>query len=178
MNKIWKEIPGYEEYYLISNFGEVYSKISGKILKTFKNNNGYLMLSLKGKKYLVHRLVGITFIFNPNNYSQINHRDGNKENNSADNLEWCSPSYNLKEAYRLGLNYNSEKKRKACSKNGVIASKSCRKEINQFDMQGNFIKRWGSIMEASRKLKIDSSCISKCCRGKRKSIGGYTWRFV
>lgn len=67
----------------------------------------------KYKIMSVHRLVAMNFIPNPNNYPQINHIDGNKENNFYKNLEWCTPSMNVKHAYKNGLNvYTDERRRK------------------------------------------------------------------
>lgn len=104
--EIWKEIPNYEGLYQISNFGNVKSLISNKILKPSKDRFGYVRFNaLKDKKpktLRIHRLV--MEIFNPiNTTMQVNHIDGNKLNNHIDNLEWCSDSDNKKHAYKLGL---------------------------------------------------------------------------
>ena len=98
-NEIWKDIKGYPDYQ-ISNLGRVWSKKSQIYLKTQKNNSGYFQVTLfaingKSKRELVHRLVALTFVDNPNNYPCVNHKDENKENNSASNLEWCDRSYNI-----------------------------------------------------------------------------------
>lgn len=99
----WRDIKGYEGLYQISNLGRVKSlrdnhgNYREKILNP-SNRKGYLIVSLcrKGRKreFKVHRLVALHFIDNPNNYSQVNHKDENKENNRVDNLEWCTPKYN------------------------------------------------------------------------------------
>lgn len=117
-NEIWKPIPGYEGLYEVSNLGRVRSikyfnpannkiYIRTRVLKPSKHENGYLRVGLckncKEKKFRIHRLVGMVFISNPNNYLEINHIDGNKENNCVSNLEWCTREYNIKEACRLGL---------------------------------------------------------------------------
>ena len=107
-NVVWRDVKGYEGIYQISNYGEVIRLMSydsrghlrnSKILKQSKNKYGYLQLGLhkdgKEKKYLVHRLVAENFIDNPNNYPEINHKDENKQNNSASNLEWCDRIYNV-----------------------------------------------------------------------------------
>ena len=76
------------------------------------NLNGYALINYKDKTYYIHRLVAQTFIPNPKNYPCVNHKDGNKLNNNVNNLEWCTYSYNNKEAYRLGLKKPSTKSSK------------------------------------------------------------------
>ena len=95
--------------YLVSNFGNVDSLWFGKIkpIKTFITKQGYLRVSLvingKQKSFLVHRLVAICFIPNPNDYKEVNHIDGNKLNNHVSNLEWCNRQQNIVHAWKLGL---------------------------------------------------------------------------
>ena len=92
----WKDIPGYEGLYQVSNLGEIKSLGNGKtrkekILRLTKDKYGYLYITLsengKLKKFKVHRLVAMAFIPNPNNYTQINHKDENRSNNRVENLE-------------------------------------------------------------------------------------------
>jgi len=117
-NEIWKDIKGYEGFYQVSNFGRVKSlnriiihgnntiNRNGKVLKPYTSNKGYLVVDLyNGKRFAVkvHRLVGLTFIPNPLNLPQINHKDCNNQNNYVDNLEWCDNSQNQLHAYANGL---------------------------------------------------------------------------
>ena len=99
----WKDIPGYEGLYQVSNLGEIKSlnyRNTGKekIIKPRKNKGGYLRVVLckngKQKDFLVHRLVAVAFIPNHNNYNQVNHKDENPSNNNVNNLEWCTSKYN------------------------------------------------------------------------------------
>ena len=115
----FKPIPGFENSYLISKDGDVYSLISNKMLKPSPHiKDGYLQLSLKadnGKNYTyrVHRLVAMTYIENPNNLSDVNHIDFNRINNYVENLEWISHSNNIKhtrDAGRYDCIYNQTKK--------------------------------------------------------------------
>ena len=176
MREIWKDISGYEGLYKISNFGRVKRLVfknrqteikREKILKNIKNNHNYSVVRLsknnKCKIYQVHRLVAITFIPNPKELPQVNHKDENKQNNRIDNLEWCNAKYNC--------NYgNRNKKIKKISKNKG-------KSINQIK-SNIIIKKWKNIKEASVYLKINKSNICECCKGKRKTAGGYNWEYA
>ncbi len=116
----WKPIKGYEGLYEVSNIGEIkalerlkncnkgYGKIKEHIMKPNHCKCEYYRVPLtdynhKRKYYLIHRLVAQAFIPNPNNYGDVNHKDGNKLNNNVDNLEWCTRSDNLIHAYNNGL---------------------------------------------------------------------------
>jgi len=110
--EIWKPVNGYEKYYQVSSLGRVRSldrirncpnyissHIKGKILKPVITPAGYDRVTLsvnnnKKQKY-IHRLMAIEFIPNPDNYPQINHKDGNPRNNALDNLEWCTAQQNV-----------------------------------------------------------------------------------
>ena len=109
MNEIWKPIEGTDGHYEVSNLGRVMSKaqLSPRIMPQTIQKSGYhyVMLHVNNKPTCrrVHKLVALHFIPNPNNYDQINHKDGNKDNNRADNLEWCNGSQNMQHAWRNGL---------------------------------------------------------------------------
>lgn len=99
MKEVWKDIPIYAGIYEISTFGRVRSKVTNRIATPFKNERGYTIVKiyLNGmvKNERVHRLVAMTFIPNPNNYPQVNHKDYNRTNNRVDNLEWCTGEQNI-----------------------------------------------------------------------------------
>ena len=110
MEEFWKDVIGYEGLYQISNLGRAkrfYKNKSEKILKPIKGHLGYMFYSFcketKNKTYRIHRLVALHFIPNPNNYPEVNHIDGDKENYSIENLEWCTRSQNMKHGHTLGL---------------------------------------------------------------------------
>lgn len=121
MNIEWKPIKDYEDLYLVSNTGLVKSLHWGKekLLKQVirsKNYQYYFVGLLKNKKrkyHAVHRLVAQAFIENTNNYTQVDHLDGNKLNNNVSNLEWVTPKENTNRAWKLGLaKYTNERKEK------------------------------------------------------------------
>lgn len=166
MNKeIWKDIKGYENLYRISNLGNVYSIRNNKILKPRLTCANYYQVDLckKGdiKKQYVHRLVAKAFIPNPNDYLIINHKDENPKNNVVDNLEWCDSKYNN--------NYGS------CKKKISIANSI---KINQYDLDGKFIKQWVGIRNISKEININKGNICSCCKGKRNNAGGFIWRYA
>jgi hypothetical protein len=175
-SEIWKPIKDYEGLYEISSLGRVKSLPKDKKSKhgsiahlqerllTPSNNHGYrsIVLTNNGvhKTNNVHRLVAEAFIPNPNNYSDINHKDENKANNSVSNLEWCTRVYNM--------NYGTCQNRKAIS-NG--------KPINQYSIDGVYIRSYLSIKDAATKNNYQSSPILNCCVGRSKSSYGYKWEY-
>ena len=177
--EIWKDIKGYENLYKVSNFGRVKNVKTQTIKVATKCKNGYLYIDLyknnERVKRTVHRIVAETFLDNKNGFTDINHIDGNKLNNNVDNLEFCDRSHNLKEAYRLKLR---KKVKSMLNKKDYLCPNS--KKVNQYDINGNFIREWGSTMQIERELKIKHSNISACCLKNRKykTAGGYRWEYV
>lgn len=174
-NEVWLELPECDGRYDVSNLGRILYKKpkSGKpyILPQHKDSLGYCQVSLRfnglpHKNYLVHRIVARMFVANPRNLNEINHKDGNKENNKADNLEWCTRSENILHAFATGL-----------KKNLKGADHPSSKVVYQYDLQGNFIKKWGSINEACEAVGADHTNISYACSGKIKTCMGYIWSY-
>lgn len=197
MQEIWKDIYfeengviwDYRGYYQVSNLGKIKSlerKIwngkvhytrQEKIMKPTKNKNGYQLIGLKinknEKKFLVHRLVAIHFIQNPNNKPQVNHEDGNKENCCVSNLTWVTNGENQKHAYKIGLKKIGEEEKQRFRKR----NKEHEKKIIQYDKQGNFIREWECISECARQLKINGGNIVSCLKGRQKTSYNYIWKY-
>lgn len=95
-------IANYEMYTIYEN-GEIHSGLRDIVLTPQMQQNGYLTVSLNGGTHSVHRLMALHFLPNPYGYSQVNHIDGNKENNHISNLEWCSAEQNTQHALQTGL---------------------------------------------------------------------------
>ena len=190
LHEVWKPIKGYSNY-LISNLGRVKSKeryvntvygakrkVKERIIKPVNDSRGYYVVSLynesgKSKPKLIHRLVAEAFLDNPNNYPVINHINGDKKDNRAENLEWCTQSHNIKEAFRIGTANPTWFKKYGKNHNRA-------KKVNQYDLDGNFIRTWDCIKEASDKLNICSSGIVMCCKNNKKynNAGGFIWKYI
>lgn len=170
----WRDVVGYEGLYKISNKGNVRSK--NKQLNPTKLSTGYLQVALykngEHKKFGVHRLVALSFIDNPCDFPEVNHKDGNKANNDVDNLEWCTRKQNARHAWNNGL-YNKEKLLEAGKIGAKVASERMAKPVIRND---GVIFR--SIAEAGRKSGTYGQNICKQLHGSIKSTGGYTFKYL
>lgn len=105
--ELFAMVPGYGDRYLVSNHGKVISLNIGSEMAQYVQKNGYAAVKLRShntkKTFLVHRLVASAFVPNPDNLPEVNHIDGNKLNNSFNNLEWVTHSQNMKHAVEAGL---------------------------------------------------------------------------
>ena len=179
MKEEWRPVVGYEGLYEVSSFGRVKRlkrtiirrngmrlPISERILVPY-DFMGYarigLCKKLRRKHLLVHRLVAIAFIPNPNCLSLINHKDEIRSNNHIDNLEWCTREYNLSYG-------DAPRKLKE-------HQLSLGKRVIQMRRDGTEITTFVSASEAARMLKLCGSCISKVCRGERGTAGGYKFKY-
>lgn len=178
MIEIWRDIKDYEGLYQVSNLGRVRSLdrngkgkgngSKGKIIKPcLDKSTGYYRVTLHkngiNKTYSVHRLVAEAFIPNPDNLPTVDHINRIKTDNMVDNLRWAS--YKLQSINRDDTNRESQKE-------------SCSKPVSQYTLGGVFIKEYPSIIEAGRNTGINYSSICQCCLGKRKSAGGYIWKYA
>jgi len=185
MKEIWKDIPGYEGYYQVSNKGNIKSlerqKKSGqgyfyrkeRILKKILMSTGYHFVHLcKGKNIKMtscHRLMATAFIPNPENKPQINHKNGNKTDNRLENLEWVTRKENAKHAYDNGLT----KPPKPPIMRGKNNPKS--RAVIQLTKDGKKVNEFDCIEEAKRDtgIKHIASVVSK----NRMTAGGYKWEY-
>lgn len=180
MKEEWRLISGYENY-LVSDIGRVKNRRTGQILKPGMSR-WYLQVGLykngPRKGLRVHRLVAQAFIPNPDNLPEVNHINGDKTDNRAINLEWCTSSENGKHAYRIGLRKVSRKQVDASIMNGKKASS---KKVYCIELDREFC----SAREAHRQTGVSYASISYCCLGKLKSAGRHpdtgeklTWWFA
>ena len=173
--EIWANIPQTFDYQ-VSNIGRVCSYKNGKrkIINGWVQNTGYLTVDIDGKKYSVHRLVAEVFIHKYKGKNFVNHKDGNKLNNVVENLEWCTCKENIQHAYKTGLMNNAIEKMK---------SKKIRaKKINQYTINGEYIKSFLGSVEAEKHLRkqgitVNARNIRSVCKGDRKTAGGYVWKY-
>lgn len=148
------DVLGYEGLYAINRRGDIYcypkmravrGLVRERIMKKYKEKDGYINACFYkdgAKKYFkVHILVAKTFIPNPFNKPCINHKDGNKENNCVDNLEWCTYSENHKHAYKNGLKVVSNKTKNACISRRRKLSFEDAEKIRQLYSTGNYSQR-------------------------------------
>lgn len=190
MKEIWKNIKGYEGLYQVSNLGNIKSLdryiinkngdkqyFPGKYLIQGVSDN-YLKVILsksnKQRTFRVHILVARAFIPNPENKPEVNHMDGNKQNNRVNNLEWNTRSENELHAYKNGLAKSSDKQKQAVAK---YAKENYSKKVIQYSLNGDFIKEWNSMHDVWRELGIRPSYICRCCKGLRNQTYGYIWRY-
>lgn len=142
-----REIVGFEDYY-INEEGRIFNKKMQELKGKWVDNTGYYQIVLrknkKRKHVRIHRLVALTFIPNPDNLPQVNHKDGNKLNNNIDNLEWCTNSENTQHGYDANLYHSKRRKIK------VKATHKGTKEVFIFS----------SIRECSEKLSLNRKTIS------------------
>lgn len=158
--EIWKTIEPTSDgrgYYQVNQFGKI-RKITE--VSVFEKDNGYLTCHINRKNKYVHRLVAEAFIDNNNLLPTVNHKDKNRKNNNVSNLEW--------------MLYSENNAHGQCQ---IIAGKSKRIPVLQYDKNGIFVKEWPCGKIAAETLKIDASGITACCKGKQKTSGKYIWKY-
>ena len=149
--------------YSIFKDGTVVNNVSGKPLKPVDRRDGYKQVSLRKNKrtfiFLIHRLVAIHFINNPQHLPYVNHKDENRSNNSVDNLEWCTPSYNNTYGTRLIRVAQSQRRKIKAFKIGVL---------------GGPLYRLGIC---ATELNINRAYMNHAVRVSPKTVGGHTFDY-
>ena len=169
----WKDVVGFEGAYQVSNYGNLRSidrismgkKYVGKIISKSQDRGGYTVdiLSFNGVRKTVrrHRIVAEAFIPNPHNKPEVNHLDGNKSNNHVKNLEWATHRENTNHAWLTGLT------------NIPLPRPLAVEQL----YEGEKIAEYNSIDIAAYINNISPEDICKCCKGKRKNAGRYSWKY-
>lgn len=164
IEEMFVPIKGYEDRYLVSSKGRIYSLTRQIMLKPVIERNYYRVQLFNGEKFkhiFIHRLVAENLIPNKSNHPEVNHKDENKLNNCVDNLEWCTRKYNV--------NYGTAIHR-SLNKRG--------KKIYQYSKDEKLVNQYESLMDAERITNIPNGNISACCRGSRNTAGGYIWKHI
>ena len=183
--EVWKDIPDYPNYQ-ISNYGRVKSlnyrnTKQEQIIKLSKNSKGYLYVDLfkdgKRKRFLVHRLVCLTYLKNPENLPCMNHKDENPLNNRVENLEMCSYEYNMNYGTILERKSKALKGRKLSEEHKRKISEAHSIPIIQYTKDGIFVRYWDSAKSASKELNINLGHIISSYQNKRKTCGGFIWKY-
>lgn len=187
--EIWKDIAGYEGYYQVSNYGNVKSldrivqskqmqkSIKGKVLKKSLMKIGYCSVNLciKGKcrQSLIHRMVGMAFIPNPENKKEINHKNGIRHDNYYENLEWVTSRENQLHKYRV---LKIDHSRPNLGRYGALHNNAV--AVSQYSLEGEHIADFGAVIEAARYCGSNNgSSIVRVCKGVSKTYKGYIWKY-
>jgi NUMOD4 motif-containing protein/HNH endonuclease len=177
--EIWKSIEGYEGLYEVSSLGKVKRLAGSKLCPWDREVNqrpkkiGYMIVTLssagRGKTLHVHRLVAAAFVPNPNGLNEVNHKDLDKSNNAASNLEWTTRNKNMNHFLENGERIYKH----------IVQGKPhpFAKNVFQLTKGGDLVKKWDSVTEAAKSLQIQKNNISACARNELQIAGGFKWAY-
>lgn len=159
LTKLFGENHGCNKTYFVSNLGR-FKNSFGIIMDNYKlNENGYIRVYINNKTFGLHRLVAFTFLENPENKETVNHKDGNKTNNCVNNLEFATNKEQQIHKFQIGLGNNFTRK------------------IKQYDLSGNLIKEFDSIVSAAKEMNVSKSTIRGVLINYRKMAAGFIWKY-
>lgn len=171
---MWKIIP-VDNNYEASNDGQIRDINNKKIISQWVDKDGYLIATLSGKLYRVHRLIALTFISNPNNLPVVNHKNFDKSDNHVANLEWVTYSENSKHSFTG--QHRDKTLIERVNKVQHLGAEASKTKVAQYDLQDNLLNVFNSQREASEKTGTCRSSITRCVTGHRKTAGGYKWKY-
>lgn len=187
--ELWRDVVGYEGFYEISDHGNIRGvnrdikrkcdsvgfKIKGRKMKGYCDKNGYTRISLRKlghiQKFFIHRLVLAAFVGYDENRPQVNHKNSVRSDNRLENLEWCTQSENMQHAIRNNEQYYNFLHAKGGDNKISVP-------VAQYTIDGCFVSEYGSISEAAIASGARGGAISNVCRKRRKTAGGYKWKYI
>lgn len=166
MVKMWVTLSRNPNY-AVNEQGEIFSHTKQRKLTPKVNHDGYLRIQLwsggKCEFVSIHRLIAETFLPNPDMKPFVNHKDGNKRNNTVSNLEWCTQKENISHAWKTGLSHTHLNR--------------AGKQVKQLSRDGRVLAVFPSMMQVERELGINHVCVSHATR-KNATAGGYRWEVM